>query len=58
MMKTHNSLGGNYKITIFRTLTSVKINALQVTINYKLGFVVEKDAEVLNEFFGQKETLL
>jgi hypothetical protein len=53
MMITHNLLGGNCKITIFGTLTSVKINALQVTINYKLGFAVEIDAEVLNEFFGQ-----
>jgi len=40
-------------MTIFRTLTLVKINALQVTISYKLGFAVEIYAEVLNEFFGQ-----
>jgi hypothetical protein len=53
MMKTHNLLGGNYKITIFRTLTLVKINALQVSISYKLGFTEEIDAEVLNEFFRQ-----
>ena len=53
MMETHNILGGNYKIAIFRTLTSVKINALHVTISYKLGFGVEIDAEVLREFFEQ-----
>jgi hypothetical protein len=45
-------LGGNYKMAIFRTLTSVKMNALQVTVSYKLGFAVEIDAEVLNEFCG------
>jgi hypothetical protein len=52
-MKTHNLLGGNYKMAIFRNLTSVKIKALQVTISNKLGFAVDMDAEVLNEFFGQ-----
>ena len=53
MMETRNILGGNYKIAIFRTLTSVKINALQVAISYKLGFGAEIDAEVLSEFFEQ-----
>jgi hypothetical protein len=53
MMETHNMLGGNYKMVIFRTLTWVKINALQVTISYKRGFAVEIDAVVLNDFCGQ-----
>jgi hypothetical protein len=53
MMETHNILGGNYKMAIFRALTSVKINALQVTISYKLGFGVEIGAEALSVFFEQ-----
>jgi len=52
-METHILLRENYKLAIFRTLTSVESYCFQVTSRYKLGFAVERDAEVLDKFSMQ-----